>query len=44
MGYEFDASPFAVLKAGHWCPKEVRNVWNYDVIAERSPFLAQLEL
>ncbi len=44
MGYEFDASPFAVLKAGHWCPKEVRNVWEYDVIAERSPFLAQLEL
>ncbi|WQD12934.1 MAG: hypothetical protein U1U88_001078 [Lawsonella clevelandensis] len=22
MGYEFDASPFAVLKAGHWCRRK----------------------
>lgn len=42
MGYEFDASPFAVLKAGHWCPHEVRNPWEYDKIAEHSQFLAQL--
>ncbi|MFY9191208.1 MAG: NAD(P)-dependent oxidoreductase [Lawsonella sp.] len=44
FGHEFDASPFAVLKAGHWCPKDVRNVWQYEAYAERSPFLAQLEL
>ena len=43
-GHEFEASPYTVLKAGHWCPvccmpdKE----WNFDALAEKIPFFAQL--
>lgn len=43
-GHEFEASPYTVVKAGHWCPvccmpdKE----WNFDALSEKIPFFAQL--
>jgi nucleoside-diphosphate-sugar epimerase len=40
--HEFDASPFLVLKAGHWCPKCAAPPWNYDDIAKLNPFFAQV--
>lgn len=42
-GHVFAASPFTVLKAGHWCPhciKEGR--WDFDLLAKKNPFYAQV--
>lgn len=41
-GHEFEASPFLVLKTGHWCPKCIKPPWNFDEQARRDPFLAQV--
>lgn len=43
-GHIFKSSPFAVLKAGHWCPEccETKDVWRFDEIAKKSPFFAQV--
>ncbi|MFK7923972.1 MAG: NAD-dependent epimerase/dehydratase family protein [Bacteroidia bacterium] len=41
-GHEFVASPYLVLKAGHWCPKCVGPPWAYDQLAKTNPFIAQL--
>ena len=43
-GHTFAASPFLVLRAGHWCPVCVRDSGRYREQAERNPFLAQIEL
>ena len=43
-GHEFFASPYTVLKAGHWCPECCMpdRTWNFDALAKRIPFYAQL--
>lgn len=42
-GHIFEASPYTVLFAGHWC-KECLNIykWNFDKLAEKNPFYAQI--
>ncbi|TFG29464.1 NAD-dependent epimerase/dehydratase family protein [Candidatus Thorarchaeota archaeon] len=42
FSHEFEASPTLVLKAGHWCPECLAPPWNYDEIAKRNPFFAQV--
>lgn len=42
-GHVFRASPFTVLKAGHWCPLCVREgYWDFDLLAKKNPFYAQV--
>ena len=41
-GNEFFASPYTVIKAGHWSKEEVPAPWRYDEIAKHSPFIAQI--
>jgi hypothetical protein len=40
--HEFEASPYLVLKTGHWCPECAAPPWRYDEIAKRNPFFAQV--
>jgi nucleoside-diphosphate-sugar epimerase len=42
FGHEFSASPYLILKAGHWCPECTPPPWNYDQIAKHNPFFAQV--
>jgi nucleoside-diphosphate-sugar epimerase len=42
FGHEFTASPYLVLKTGHWCPECMPPPWNYDQIAKYNPFFAQV--
>lgn len=42
MGHNFSMSPNLYLKGGHWCPKCQYDVGNYDRIAARNPFFAQV--
>ena len=43
-GHEFTASPYTILKAGHWCPVccQTPFEWNMDLVAKYSPFHAQV--
>ena len=43
-GHEFFASPYTILKAGHWCDKCALPLdeWNLDKLAKHSPFHAQV--
>ncbi|MEW6505562.1 MAG: NAD(P)-dependent oxidoreductase [Chloroflexota bacterium] len=41
FGHSFKASPYTVLKAGHWCPVCVAQ-WNGDQQARRNPYFAQV--
>jgi len=41
-GHQFEASPFLILKTGHWCAKCVHAPWNFDEQARKNPFLAQV--
>ena len=42
-GHDFSATPFTVLKAGHWCPHCVKEGrWNFDLLAKKNPFYAQV--
>ncbi len=41
QGHEFEASPYLVLKTGHWCSECLRPPWNFDEQAKTSPFMAQ---
>jgi len=40
--HEFSAKPYTVIKAGHWCPECLAPPWNYDAIAKKNPFFAQV--
>ncbi len=40
--HTFEASPYLVLKTGHWCPECAAPPWNYDEIAKKNPFFAQV--
>ncbi len=42
FGHEFSASPTLTLKAGHWCPECLAPPWDYDKIAKKNPFFAQV--
>lgn len=42
FGHEFEASPTLVLLGGYWCPDCEAPPWNYDEIARRNPFFAQV--
>lgn len=42
FGHEFGSKPYTVIKAGHWCPECTAPPWNYDEIAHRNPFFAQV--
>ena len=42
-GHTFSATPFTVLRAGHWCPHCVtEGRWNFDLLAKKNPFYAQI--
>lgn len=41
-GHTFDMTPFTVLKGGHWCPVCQPQPWNYDKLAKKSPYYAQV--
>lgn len=42
-GHEFKATPFTVLKGGHWCPKCCQPTpWDFDRQAKKNPFIAQV--
>jgi len=41
FGHTFDARPYTVLRAGHWCPECVAH-WDGDVQARYNPFFAQV--
>lgn len=42
FGHQFNAKVYTILKAGHWCPVCVKPPWNYDEVARKNPFLAQV--
>lgn len=42
FGHEFEMTPRAVLKGGHWCPRCLPAPWRYNEEARRNPFLAQV--
>lgn len=42
-GHKFMASPYAVLKAGFWCPECCQPTpWNFDALSKKVPFFAQI--
>lgn len=41
-GHEFQATPYLVLRAGHWCPECEAPPWDYDERAAVNPFFAQV--
>lgn len=42
-GHRFEASPYTVLKAGHWCPVCCQpEPWDFDRLAKFMPFYAQV--
>ena len=42
FGHEFSAKPYTIIKAGHWCPECLAPPWDYDEIAKKNPFFAQV--
>jgi len=43
-GHVFQSSPTTILKGGHWCPECCLpdKEWNWDALAKKIPFFAQL--
>lgn len=41
-GHRFFASPYTVLFGGHWCEECLKEGWNYDTTAKKSPYFAQV--
>lgn len=42
-GHIFEASPYTVLKAGHWCPVcSMPEPWDFDRLSKTNPFFAQI--
>ena len=38
-GHTFEASPFTIIKAGHWCEECMPDyTWNFDILAKKNPF------
>ncbi len=42
FGHRFQARPYTVIKAGHWCPECLQPPWNYDQQAKSNPYFAQV--
>jgi len=42
FSHNFEASPLAVLKGGHWCSVCEKESWNYHERAKVDPFFAQV--
>ncbi len=42
FGHSFSASPYLVLKSGHWCPDCACPPWNFDEQAKQSKFISQV--
>jgi len=42
LGHVFMMTPHAVLKGGHWCLDCISPPWNYQVVAQKNPFAAQV--
>ncbi len=42
LDHTWKATPTLVLRAGHWCPECLPPAWNYDAIAKKNPFFAQI--
>ena len=42
FGHRFEGSPTLILKGGHWCPNCDAPPWDYDKIAAKNPFFAQI--
>ncbi|MCP4764224.1 MAG: NAD(P)-dependent oxidoreductase [archaeon] len=42
FGHEFEGNVYTILKAGHWCPECLAPPWNYDAIAKKNKFFAQI--
>lgn len=41
-GHNFEASPFLILKAGHWCPECEKTSWDFADFSKYNPFFAQV--
>ena len=42
-GHVFKASPYTVLRGGHWCPECCQPTpWDFDRLAKHNPFFAQV--
>ncbi|MEA1884327.1 MAG: NAD-dependent epimerase/dehydratase family protein [Thermotogota bacterium] len=41
-GHVFEATPYLILKAGHWCPVCESKAWDYSERAKHNPFFAQV--
>ncbi|MFX1285848.1 MAG: NAD-dependent epimerase/dehydratase family protein [Promethearchaeota archaeon] len=42
FNHEFNAKPYTIIKAGHWCPECLAPPWRYDEIAKKNPYFAQV--
>ena len=42
FGHDFEASVYTIAKAGHWCRECDPPDWNYDEIAKKNTFFAQV--
>ena len=42
QGHTFSMSPHAVLKGGHWCMECITPPWDYEILARKNPFAAQV--
>ncbi len=42
-GHTFEASPYTILRGGHWCPVCCQPTpWDFDRLAKNNPFFAQV--
>lgn len=42
-GHSFTATPYLILKTGHWCPECcTAPPWNFNILSKNIPFYAQL--
>lgn len=41
-GHVFEATPYLILKAGHWCPECEKKAWDHAGWAKQNPFFAQV--
>lgn len=42
-GHTFEATPYLVLRTGHWCPECCQPApWHFDELAKKIPFYAQI--
>ena len=41
-GHTFEAAPYTVLIGGHWCPDCMPQPWEFDRLAKKVPYFAQV--